>query len=189
MRHPQDIDIAALIRADAQRWTALAAVEALGLPQGCIGAGFVRNLVWDHLHGRASDCRDADVDVLFFDPGRPSRDYEAELESRLATAVPGLSWSVRNQARMHERNGDLPYTSVADAMRFWPETATAIAVSRAGGTCRIAAPFGLHDLRGLVLRPTSSDARKVAAFRARIAAKGWLDRWPRLSVRPVRKAQ
>jgi hypothetical protein len=28
---------------------------------------------------------------------------------------------------MHMKNGDAPYLSAVDAMRFWPETATSVA--------------------------------------------------------------
>jgi hypothetical protein len=37
-----------------------------------------------------------------------------------------LGWSVKNQARMHERNADRPYRSASDAMMHSPETATAV---------------------------------------------------------------
>lgn len=179
MRHR---DIADLIQSDATRWAALAAVEELDLPEGCIGAGFVRNLIWDHLHGRVSDCRIEDVDVLYFDPENLDRAREAELESILLSSVPNLSWSVRNQARMHGRNNDQPYHSVAGAMSHWPETATAIAAARRGATCEIIAPHGTGDLADLILRPTSLRLDKVALFHERIASKGWLTRWPMLTI-------
>lgn len=38
--------------------------------------------------------------------------------------VRALGLPVKNQARMHLRNGDRPYQSATDAMRYWPETAT-----------------------------------------------------------------
>ena len=185
MKKLHDCETSDLIQADKLRWEALGAVEELELPEGSIGAGFVRNLVWNHLHGRTSDCRNEDVDVLFFHPERLDRDYETELGEQLMKTAPHLSWSVRNQARMHHRNGDRPYSSVEDAMRFWPETATAVAVSRAGETCHISAPFGLQDLWRMVLRPTSSADHKVAAFEQRITSKNWLNRWPMLSVHPI----
>lgn len=171
-----------LLQRDPTRWHALGLVAALDLPQGCIGAGFLRNPVWNHLHGRASDCRDEDIDVLFLDPGNTDPARDAELEATLRARAPGLRWSVRNQARMHRRNHDAPYPSVEDAMRFWPETATAVAAMRSGDACAIIAPFGFADLDGLILRPTSAAPRKRAAFHARIAAKGWLARWPRMRV-------
>ena len=182
MISPHASDLVALLREDGRRWAALTNVEALGLPQGCVGAGFVRNLVWDRLHDRVSDSRDEDVDVLFFDPVRVDAAYESELERRLAEAAPDLSWSVRNQARMHLRNGDRPYRSVEDAMRFWPETATAVAVRRDENRCEILAPFGLDDLMSLVLRPTSRREDKLAAFNQRVAAKRWMRRWPKLTL-------
>ncbi|MRE47150.1 hypothetical protein GII66_24395, partial [Escherichia coli] len=49
------------------------------------------------------------------------------LEDRLRQQLPSLDWSVKNQARMHQRNGDYPYTSTRNALLHWPETATAIA--------------------------------------------------------------
>ncbi len=174
--------IITLLRQDPTRWQALRLVAALDLPQGCIGAGFLRNLVWDHLHGRPSDCRDADIDVLFHAPDNADPAYDAGIAAKLRARAPDLRWSVRNQARMHLRNGDAPYPSVEDAMRFWPETATAVAARRCGDACALIAPFGLADLYGLILRPTSAAPRKRAVFHARVAAKGWRARWPRVRV-------
>jgi uncharacterized protein len=175
-------DVCNLIQADSYRWGVLALVEAIGPPGASIGAGFVRNLVWDHLHGRVSDCREEDVDVLYFDPERLDPAYEMEFEAILSAANPALSWEVRNQARMHTRNGDQPYRSVDDAMRHWPETATAIAASRHGTTCKLSAPCGLHDLTNMILRPTSLKDHKLKMFHDRVASKNWLSRWPMLTV-------
>lgn len=171
-----------LLMRDQLRWQALGMVEALGLPQGCIGAGFVRNLVWDHLHGRARDCRHEDIDVLFYDQSITDAAYDAEIEATLRQSAPDLNWSVKNQARMHLRNHDAPYVSVADAMRFWPETATAVAARRLGNECIVIAPFGLSDLDGLILRPTSEFPHKIKAFLARVKAKNWRTRWPKVQV-------
>lgn len=41
-------------------------VADLKLPDGLIAAGFVRNLVWDHLHGKNATPLN-DVDVIFYD--------------------------------------------------------------------------------------------------------------------------
>lgn len=171
-----------LLVRDQLRWQALGIVEALNLPQGCIGAGFVRNLVWDHLHGRACDCREEDIDVLFYDQSTTDPAYDAEIEAKLRASAPDLNWSVKNQARMHLRNQDAPYISVEDAMRFWPETATAVAAMRSKSDVIIIAPFGLFDLEGLILRPTSAEPHKIAAFRTRVQAKNWRTRWPKVQV-------
>jgi uncharacterized protein len=85
---------------------------------------------------------------------------------------------------MHVLNGDAPYTSTADALRFWPETATCAAVRRTpGGGLEIAAPFGLDDLFDMVVRPTSRfSGEKRAIYQDRVVRKQWLRRWSRLTV-------
>jgi uncharacterized protein len=100
----------------------------------------------------------------------------------LRSAALGIQWSVKNQARMHERNGDRPYTSAVEAMRYWPETATAVAVRRHGpDQCKVAAPWGLDDLLSLVLRPTPRfRGEKRYVYEERLRTKGWLTTWPRL---------
>jgi hypothetical protein len=135
-----------------------------------------------HLHGRSPKSPSGDVDVLWFDPGRADASGDRRWEATLRSLEPGLDWSVKNQARMHARNGDAPYASAVDAMRYWPETATAVAVRLTGPSrCEIAAPFGLDDLFALVLRPTPrfSHARH-ADYLERVHAKGWLAAWPGL---------
>lgn len=173
-----------LIKADQARWRALEIVETLGVETACIGAGFVRNLVWDYLHHRTSDCRPFDLDVLWFDRDRVDPKIDSELERRLNSVDPSFDWSVKNQARMHLRNDDPPYQSVADAMRYWPETATAIAARRIGDTCEIIAPFGVHDLMNIILRPTSSQPHKLRAFEVRQEKKEWTSRWPEVRIAP-----
>ena len=84
-------DIANLLDTHPDLRRLLGLVESLALPDGWIGAGFVRNAVGDVLHGRTPDPRLGDVDVVFFDPSdiRPERD--TELESRLRRLIP--MWS------------------------------------------------------------------------------------------------
>jgi uncharacterized protein len=171
-----------VISGDPFRWHILDVVRSLRLPDCWVGAGFVRNAVWDHLHGRRASAPASDVDVLWFDPERADPADDRRLEAVLRASNPSVEWSLKNQARMHVRNGDAPYTSSADAMRYWPETATAVAVRRSDDDqCDIAAPLGLDDLFGLVLRPTPRFALdKREAYHDRIKTKGWLVTWPLL---------
>ncbi len=53
-----------IIQADPLRWHVLGVVRALHLPDCWIGAGFVRNAVWDYLHQRSRSPLDGDVDVV-----------------------------------------------------------------------------------------------------------------------------
>ncbi len=176
-----------LLGAEAWRRQALAAVAALGLPDCWIGAGFVRSPVWDRLHGFETATPLDDVDIIYFDPLCLDPDVETLHEARLAARGPKLPWpqtrwSVTNQARMHLEKGEPPYTSSADALSYWLETPTAVAARLgADGEIEILAPFGLDDLFAMVMRPTPyARARQPDDYRARVARKGWGDKWPRV---------
>jgi hypothetical protein len=176
-------DIAAFVTADSRRWAILEAVRRQRLPDWAIGAGFIRSPVWDALHGYTEPTPLADVDVLFFAAEEVSRDREGAIEAALREAMPEVPWSVRNQARMHRRNGDVPYADTADALRFWLETPTAVAIRIAeGGRTTLLAPFGVADLLGMVARPTPHGREKIAQFRQRMYEKNWPARWPRVRV-------
>ena len=45
-------------------------------------------------------------------PGETGTGREQGVEAALAAFHPGVPWSARNQARMHRRNGDSPYTAI-----------------------------------------------------------------------------
>jgi hypothetical protein len=174
-----------ILRTDPLRWHLLKVVQGLDLPDSWIGAGFVRNAVWDHLHQRPPSPPTGDVDVIWYDPQRANPAEDLEHEAVLRVAEPAIAWSVKNQARMHGRNGDAPYASAVEAMRYWPETATAVAARRRGEhCCEIAAPFGLKDLLGLVLRPTPRfSGEKRVVYEERLRTKGWVASWPDLRAR------
>jgi hypothetical protein len=181
---PQTIgDIERLLEAHADLHALLLHVESLGLPDCWIGAGFIRNTIWDVLHGRAIDVsRLNDVDVLFFDPGDIRRERESDLEHRLCEIAPGAIWSVKNQARMHLRNGDAPYRDTFDAVVHWAETATAIAARSLRGKVEVMAPHGVQDLLNLIVRPTTAFERKMGVYRERVLSKDWPARWPKLTM-------
>lgn len=173
-----------ILRRDTVRWQLLDVVSQLDLPDCWISAGFVRNAVWDALHGRTSSPPCGDVDVIWFDPDRSEERLDREIEEILGVVAPSIDWSVKNQARMHSRNEDVLYHSSSDAMRYWPETATAVAARRSGeDQLEIASPFGLDDLFHLVLRPTErfSD-EKLPIFEERVRSKAWLELWPLLKI-------
>jgi hypothetical protein len=161
-----------LVTAGPWRRRALEAVAALDLPDGWIGAGFLRAPVWDFLHGFERPTPLDDIDVIYFDPAHRAPEAEQALEARLEALAPGLPWSVRNQARMHERNGDQAYGSVAVRLT-------------AAGRPALLAPFGLDDLLGMVMRPTPHALcrpDRLAAYRRRVETKNWLAVWPKVRV-------
>lgn len=158
-------------------------VDALGLPDCWIGAGLLRNAVWDELHGsRTPPSPTGDVDVIYFDRNAIDPDRDCFIEKQLFGMLSGIPWSVHNQARMYERNGDRPYTDTEDAMRHWPETATAIAARLDGAQVALLTPFGIEDLVGLIVRPTPAFHAKMDQYHARIATKNWPVIWPHLTV-------
>jgi hypothetical protein len=176
-------DIAGILEAHADLHALLCHVETLCLPDSWVGAGFVRNSVWDVLHGSRIDAsRLNDIDVIFFDPSDAGEEREADLERRLRQVAPGFAWSVKNQARMHGRNGDRPYSDTFDAIAHWPETATAIAARRVQGRIEIIAPHTINDLLNLIVRPTPAFRHKMDVYRRRVTDKNWPARWPKLTV-------
>ncbi|UTV29836.1 nucleotidyltransferase family protein [Photobacterium atrarenae] len=166
---------------DPLRQQALACVSQLNLPQGYIAAGFVRNLVWDALHHYTEPTPLNDVDVIYFDPAEDDPETCEKYESQLQAQVPQLNWQVRNQARMHVRNGDRPYQSVLDAMSFWVEKETAVAIRQiAPGHYECIAAFGLVSL--FRLQVTYNSKRSGTVFEDRLRSKNWLQQWPKLTV-------
>lgn len=173
----------AIIAADPVRMRILRLVNELGLPDCWAAAGFLRSAVWDQLHRRTSSNLPPDIDVIWFDRARVTAAVDANHEAALRSMDSTVNWSVKNQARMHLRNADLPYTSATDAMTYWPETATAIAVRLTDSGIEVAAPFGLDDLFNLIVRPTARfHFEKRQEYLNRLRLKNWLATWPDLNV-------
>ena len=181
-------DLLAIVRASPWFMEALQAVRALGLASWCIGAGAVRNLVWDTLHGHAAPSALADVDVAYFDPVDLGADAEQALQRRLDTAAPGYPWEVTNQARVHLwfegvfGHAVPPLASLEAAIASWPEFATAVGITldEAGGL-QVIAPHGLDDLFGMVVRRNPVRV-SLDTYRERVAQKRYAERWPRVRV-------
>ncbi len=170
----------AIIRACPERMAMLEAAGELGLKDWALGAGFVRNAIWDHLHDQAPSPLN-DVDLVYLDREDAGAERDLALEAQLheQRAAP---WSVKNQARMHHRHGHRPYPSTLVALGHWLEVATCVGVRlEKSGELTLLAPFGLSDNFALLLRVNPLNARPALMAR-RVADKGWRHRWPRLTV-------
>lgn len=162
------------------------AARSIGLPDGAIGAGFVRQPVWDHLHGYQAADKFADIDVLYFDPSDLTPESELRIEQELGRRMPGVPWEVTNQARMHISNGDPAYGDTEDAIAHWLETPTALAVRLAPRTSGgLIAPFGVGDLFAIQIKPTPAGVRRSDAYRKRLRQKDWHQRWPKVRMYDV----
>ncbi|WHX47128.1 nucleotidyltransferase family protein [Paenibacillus woosongensis] len=159
----------------------LRTVRSLELPECYIAAGYIRGYIWDCLHGYDARFRHEDIDVVFFDPRLCSEERDAALQFRLIEETGNPRWSVKNQARMHIRNEAPPYASAADAMRRWPETATAIGVRLTDqDQLELCAPYGLGDLLCMVVRRSPLFADRPY-YLERVRRKHWLEDWPLLT--------
>ena len=162
----------------------LAAARSCRLPNWLIGAGLIRNLVWDHLHGYEQPTPTRDVDVAFFDAAdlTPQRDETANVQ--LCSILPDIEWEATNQAAVHlwyhRQFGKtvMPLTSTEMAIATWPETATCTAVRyEADDSLMIVAPFGLQDLFEMTLRRNPARVT-VAHYRQRYQDKRIVEKWP-----------
>jgi len=177
-------DILNLIKSDPWMMKVLEVAASLNLPDWMIGAGFVRNRVWDHLHELNNEkVQTKDIDLIYYDPSDLSRETEKEFEKRLKKIL-DINWEVRNQARMHEkRERTESYKNSVEAMSGWPETATAIGVKLdSDGDLKLFAPHGIDDLTNLIVRPTPVFKNDLTVFWKRIEDKNWLKIWPKLKV-------
>ncbi|WP_116138546.1 nucleotidyltransferase family protein [Trinickia diaoshuihuensis] len=182
--------LAALAKESCWFRPALVAVRDLGLSSWCIGAGAVRNLVWDWLHGFDDRSALADIDVAYFDPIEVGADRDAALERQLHAVYPGLRWDVKNQAGVHlwyeAKFGHpvRPFGSLQDAVASWPEFATCVGLAlRADDSVEVVAPHGLSDLFAMVVRHNPMRVG-VETFRKRVQTKQYGARWSRVTVIP-----
>ena len=175
-----------LIESDELRLQALEYVRLLDLPECYIAAGFVRNLVWDYLHHKSEPTPLNDVDVIYFDLNESNPNKFIEYESRLTELLPQLNWQVRNQALMHVRNNDEPYGSSLDAMSYWPEQETAVAIRKlSNGNFDCISAFGFESLFNFQV--TYNTKRLKSVFEHRIKSKEWLIKWRNLVVAPYKR--
>ncbi|MFG1765873.1 nucleotidyltransferase family protein [Micromonospora parva] len=174
------------------RWLtrALTVVRDSGLPDAWIGAGVLRDLVWGERYGHGFDPATVrDVDVVFFDPTRLTREDDDRATARLTAAWPQPPWEARNQAAVHtwyaaKFGGEpiTPYRDVAEAVATWPEYATAVAVRLdSADRLEVCAPYGLADLLGGVWRHNPARVG-VALSRRRLARHRPAQRWPGVTV-------
>jgi hypothetical protein len=175
-------DILTLIKNDSWMMEVLGIARSLGLPDWMIGAGFVRNKMWDHLHGYTDRTPLADIDLVYYDPDGNDEKTDEALSERFREET-GLVWEIVNEYYAHVWNDLPPYTSTEDAISKWPETVTAIGVTlEEDGTLRLIAPYGVDDIINMVIRPTPSFANKIDIIKERVRKKQWLEKWPKLKI-------
>ncbi len=173
----------ALLRADPQRMVCLQAAAELNLPDWALGAGFIRNLIWDHLHHKVVPTPLNDIDLIYLDKTDPQGLAEAEHEAWLAKRLPGQQWEVRNQARMHTRQLVAPFASSLEALSHWVEVPTCIGVRLTrDGEFEWLAPYGFTINWSLQVSANPRCRQDKHIFTQRIKEKRWQAIWPDLQV-------
>lgn len=179
-----DQDILNLIAQDKWMMEVLKTARLLDLPDWMIGAGFVRNKVWDLLHGYVNaEVPTADIDLIYFDAKEISEEREKEFDALLKQKL-DVNWSTKNQARMHElHDRTAPYKNTEEALSEWVETPTCVAVRLEGdGTLTLFAPHGITDLVNLIVKPSPAFVTNLDTFWSRIKNKEWEKKWPKLKI-------
>ncbi len=173
----------ALLRADPLRMACLAAAAELALPDWAIGAGFIRNLIWDHLHHKSAPTPLNDIDLIYLDERDPAGLAEPDHEAWLSARVPGLRWEARNQTRMHTRQRVEPFTNSLEALGHWVEVPTCIGVRLNGnGQFEWLAPYGFAHNWSLQVSANPHCRQESQVFTRRIQEKRWQTIWPDLVI-------
>ncbi|WP_239690852.1 nucleotidyltransferase family protein [Chromobacterium sphagni] len=185
---PLNVRLERLVRASPWLMPVLRAARALDLADWCIGAGALRNLVWDALHDHTIPSCLPGLDLVYFDAADLSTARDAALQASLAASHPDIPWEVTNQAAVHLWFADHfgyqvpPLLSLEEAVASWPEYATAVGVAlNADDSLRVIAPHGLGDLFEMVVRRNPARV-SVETYRQRLAQKRYAERWPRVTV-------
>lgn len=185
--HMLDARLRELIQQDQRLMEVLRAARAEDLPQWYVGAGVIRNLVWDRLHGRDQGPL-RDVDLVYFDAADLSETRGKQAAAVLAAKLPAVEWDVVNQASVHLWYEQLfgsavaPVYSCEEGIATWPETATCLAVRLLpDDQLRLFAPYGVDDLFDLVWRHNPLRATPEQ-FRRRAIEKCVRQRWPLVTV-------
>ena len=128
----------------------LRTVRTCNPPDWYVGAGVIRNIVWDYLHLHSYQTPLKDIDVAFFDANELRPDRDQEVQNQLKAIQQNVLWEATNQASVHlwfENYFGYPVSQLKSnekAVATWPETVTSIGVRLLGDdSLKIEAPFGL----------------------------------------------
>jgi hypothetical protein len=127
-----------------------------------------------------------DCDLVYFDLDISSeiQNVYRQRSKELFASLP-IEVEITNEAQVHvwykEKFGkDIkPYISTEDAINTGPTTATSVDVRYRNGTFQVYAPYGLHDLLGMIARPNKTlVSREVYEKKS----ERWKNEWPKLEV-------
>jgi len=176
-------DILHIIKNDQWMMNILNIARDLNLQQWIIGAGFVRNKVWNHLSGKDTGTVDTrDIDLVYFDKNGNDEKSDKKLSSELKLKT-GIEWEIVNEFYAHKWNNLPPYSSTEDAISQWPETVTAIGVTfDENNNLKLYAPYGIDDLINFIVRPSPKFKGDIEKVKERMKQKNWHKKWPKIKL-------
>jgi uncharacterized protein len=176
-------EILDLIKQDKWMMRIILIASSLSLPDWIIGAGFVRNKVWDHLSGNEKQTVDTrDIDLVYFDSNGNDEKSDEKLSEEMKIKT-GIEWEIVNEYYAHKWNNLPPYTSTEDAISKWPETVTAIGVTMdKNNELKLFAPYGIGDLVNFVVRPSPKFKGGIDKVKERVIKKKWKEKWPNITL-------
>lgn len=178
-------DIINFVQNNEYMMNALKVAADAKLPGWFIGAGFIRNTVWDLQHGYVPSLDFNDLDLGYYDDVNLSEENDRQIGKLLAQKLP-VNWEVVNQAYAHQYNNVPQYSSAVDGLAHWVETATSVALTLdKDGKVVVIAPWGVDDLLNLKLKLVpfhENSAYYKKLFIDRITSKQWQKKWPKLEL-------
>merc|ERR1711976_855026 len=162
----------------------LEVLELINPPNWYLGAGCITQSVWNSICNYETTHGIKDYDIVYFDSDT-SQQKEQEYAKKIQSALPNINIDVTNQARVHLWYHHIfhkkisPYTSVEEAIKSWPTTASAIGIRKENQEFIVCAPFGLDDLFSLTVRPHKFQITEDV-YIAKV--QRWLEKWPQLNI-------
>jgi uncharacterized protein len=160
----------------------------LNLPNWYLGAGAIAQTVWNKLHDYPLEQNIKDCDLVYFDSdtSAEAQDLYIQKGKELFDDLP-VEVEITNEARVHlwyeqEFGKEMrQYVSTENAIDTWPTTATSVGVCYEGDEFVVYAPYGLHDLLGMIVRPNKTlITSKVYTEKV----DRWRKAWPNLTIIP-----
>lgn len=177
-----------IIKGDKRLMRILQVAQSVNLPNWYIGAGVIRNTVWDTLHEVPQPSPIRDIDFIYYS-AEPID--EVPIRKKLQEVFPNVEWDIKNSATVHEwykakRNIDRPalFSSEED-IDAWPETASCIGIRiTKDNSFLIYAPYGINDLLDMVFRRNKTNEYSVSpeVFKRRVIDKKIAQRWPKATI-------
>jgi hypothetical protein len=167
----------------------LESLAELALPDAWLASGAIFQSVWNGLTGRAARYGILDYDVIYFDPDTSWEAEDAVIRRCAGAFAPlGADIQVRNQARVplwYPQKFGMPYPplkTAAESLTRYLAPCCSVALRKTRGGIELAAPFGLADTLGMIVRrnPVTTGPRDQYEKKA----DRWKALWPEIAVLP-----